>query len=138
MRIVAALGTVIAWTVGSATTQGDPLATVALMDGAALVPRATGLVGAPPSPQVSFVADPFMRGAMPALTHSGSLTVDNAVAEPGVPGTNDELRDTPAQTGRNAPPDTTPYVRPAVPEDYAPGGQEAIPSESSKPLKQHK
>ncbi len=29
---------------------------------------------------------------------------------------------------RSAPPDTTPYVRPIVPEDYAPGGRPAIPS----------
>jgi hypothetical protein len=28
---------------------------------------------------------------------------------------------------RNAPPDTTPYIRKTVPEDYTPGGQDAIP-----------
>lgn len=32
------------------------------------------------------------------------------------------------QSTRSAPPDTTPYVRPIVPEDYAPGGKPAIPS----------
>jgi hypothetical protein len=31
------------------------------------------------------------------------------------------------RSGKSAPPDTTPYVRPAVPEDYAPAGQKAIP-----------
>src|SRR4030095_10520074 len=31
-----------------------------------------------------------------------------------------------AQSTRSAPPDTTPYTRPAVPEDYAPGGKPAI------------
>ena len=28
---------------------------------------------------------------------------------------------------RSGPPDTTPYTRPIVPEDYAPGGKPAIP-----------
>ena len=32
------------------------------------------------------------------------------------------------QSTRSAPPDTTPYVRPIVPEDYAPSGRPAIPS----------
>jgi len=36
---------------------------------------------------------------------------------------------------RSAPPDTTPYVRPIVPEDYAPGGREAIPSNVQVPLR---
>jgi len=31
------------------------------------------------------------------------------------------------KSGQSAPPDTTPYVRPAVPEDKAPMGQPAIP-----------
>jgi hypothetical protein len=36
---------------------------------------------------------------------------------------------------RSAPPDTTPYVRPIVPEDYAPGGKPAIPSNVQVPLR---
>ena len=35
---------------------------------------------------------------------------------------------------RSAPPDTTPYVRPIVPEDYAPGGRPAIPPNVQVPL----
>ncbi len=34
-----------------------------------------------------------------------------------------------SESDRSWPPDTTPYVRPVVPEDYAPGGREAIPPE---------
>lgn len=37
---------------------------------------------------------------------------------------------------KSAPPDTTPYVRPAVPEDYAPGGEEAIPKDVTTPSPQ--
>ena len=33
-----------------------------------------------------------------------------------------------AASMKSSPPDTTPYVRPLVPEDYAPGGRPAIPS----------
>ncbi len=33
------------------------------------------------------------------------------------------------ESTRSAPPDTTPYVRKTVPEDYAPGGKKAIPPE---------
>lgn len=33
----------------------------------------------------------------------------------------------------SSPPDTTPYTRPAVPEDYAPGGKKAIPPEVTVP-----
>ena len=33
----------------------------------------------------------------------------------------------------SSPPDTTPYTRPAVPEDYAPGGKKALPPEVSGP-----
>ena len=155
--VAVALASVVAWGVGF----GGPLATdrliVVLMDGAALVPRAAGLSGAPLSPRVSFVADLFMGWAMPPLTHSGPLIVEdgqlaredvltvkrlyrNAVAEPvsGVSGTNDELLDAPKQPNsvKSAPPDMTPYVRPAVPEDYAPGGQEAIPKRIITPSPQ--
>ena len=35
------------------------------------------------------------------------------------------------ESTRSAPPDTTPYVRPAIPEDYAPGGRPAISPEVS-------
>ena len=128
MNIVAALATVVAWAVGFATTQGDPLATdrliAALMDGAALVP--TGLGDGLPSPQVSFVADPFMTWAMPALTDSGSLTVDNAVAGPasGVPGARTTSCGIPRHKLAAARPRTRHLsVRPAVPEDYAPEGR---------------
>jgi hypothetical protein len=31
------------------------------------------------------------------------------------------------ESTRSAPPDTTPYVRPAVPEDYSPGGKNPNP-----------
>jgi hypothetical protein len=39
-------------------------------------------------------------------------------------------RETPESS---SPPDTTPYTRPTVPEDYAPGGKKAIPPEVSAP-----
>jgi hypothetical protein len=36
-----------------------------------------------------------------------------------------------SESTRSAPPDTTPYVRPAIPEDYAPSRKPAIPSKVS-------
>lgn len=52
----------------------------------------------------------------------------------GVNGKPPEASNGPAFTStRSAPPDTTPYVRPALPEDYAPGGQRAIPQAPPPP-----
>ncbi len=53
-----------------------------------------------------------------------SLTLMMACSEE-----NGESQTTEKGSSRSAPPDTTPYIRKAVPEDYAPGGKEAIPPE---------
>jgi hypothetical protein len=42
------------------------------------------------------------------------------------------------QSTRSAPPDTTPYTRPAVPEDYAPGGKPAISPDCPKAYPEHR
>jgi len=67
------------------------------------------------------------------LASQGSLTakrpcaMTDATAE--TCGTKDKLPEVPKQpdSTRSAPPDTTPYVRPTVPEDYNPKKQEKIP-----------
>ena len=45
---------------------------------------------------------------------------------------------TDTQSTRSAPPDTTPYTRPAGPEDYAPGGKPAISPDCPKAYPEHR
>ncbi len=47
-----------------------------------------------------------------------------SAAPPGAP---------PEESTKSVPPDTTPYTRPSIPEDYAPGGREAIPDTPREP-----
>jgi len=119
---------------------------------AAWVPAAANLHSACCSPRVSFICCLLAGWALaPSLTYYGQFAAENGrlgqlARENGLtakrpyrtaairaaseaPGTNDKMPEPQKQpdSTRSAPPDTTPYVRPTIPEDYAPGGTEVHP-----------
>ena len=85
------------------------LRTMALMLAAALCLEASAATGDPPEPA--------------ELKSDAAVLPDDCESA--------ETPNDPSESDRNSfrsgPPDTTPYTRPIVPEDHAPGGKPAIP-----------
>src|SRR2546428_2335167 len=81
---------------------------------AAVVAICAALVGLP-APNIAQARGDSTSDAPPGAT---------SAAPPGAP---------PEESTKSFPPDTTPYTRPAVPEDYAPGARAAIPHTPRQP-----